>query len=86
MNTVGMPVTNQTQHARRVRHSQTVTPSSVSAASSWLLAPNRSQNSRHTGDGCVGRMPQQEEQRHARREADAEQSPAATLPAGQFLQ
>ena len=34
MNTVGTPVTSQTQASRRVRQSQTVTPRSVSAASS----------------------------------------------------
>ena len=33
INTVGSPVTNHTSGLRRVRHSQTVTPSSVSAAS-----------------------------------------------------
>src|SRR5690606_16363652 len=49
MMTVGMPATNQTHIARRVRHSHTVTPNSVSAASSWLLAPNRFQKSCHTG-------------------------------------
>ena len=33
IHTVGIPVTSQTQATRRVRHSQTVTDSSVSAAS-----------------------------------------------------
>src|SRR5688500_1862503 len=54
MNTVGRPVTNQTQTARRVFHSQTVTPKSVSAASNWLLAPNSAQNDRHTGGASAG--------------------------------
>ena len=33
MNTVGTPVTSHTRDVRRVRHNQTVTPNSVSAAS-----------------------------------------------------
>jgi len=51
MKAVGRPVTIQTQASRRVRQSQTVTPRSVSAASSWLLAPNRFQNIFQAGTG-----------------------------------
>ena len=38
-----------------VRHSQTVTPSSVRAARSWLLAPNRFQKICQTGTGGIGK-------------------------------
>jgi len=51
MNAVGSPVTTQTHVSRRVRQSQTVTPSSVSAARSWLLAPNRLQKVFQAGTG-----------------------------------
>ena len=44
-------LTIQTQAARRVRQSQTVIPRSVSAARSWLLAPNRLQNIFQAGTG-----------------------------------
>src|SRR4051812_43203672 len=52
MNTVGTPVTSHTHHSCRVRQSQMVTPSSVSAAKSWLLAPNKFQKRLHTGTGA----------------------------------
>src|SRR5688572_13411779 len=47
--TQGMPVTNHAHFAFNERTSHTVTPSSVSAAKSWLLAPNSAQNVCQTG-------------------------------------
>ena len=87
MNTVGTPVTSQTSGLRRVRHSQTVTPSSVSAASKlvaraeqvperppdWLLLPIH--------DDLV----QHEVQRHAGRRERAQPAAAPIVQPGQLL-
>ena len=84
-----MPVTNQTHIARRVRHSQTVTPSSVSAARSWLLAPNSAQKVRHTGIGLPaassGGWDEEKYKRHAGRGEGADPFSGRVVQTKQFL-